>query len=193
MVLWPGSLSNGKLNLYLALNKACALTESALMPRMATLSLSNFFFASRNSDASTIQPEVLALGKNNRTRFPLKSLSETVLFSSDGSWKAGALSPGLSMDPSVDILTGQADWGICVDGAERRHSGRPRPRPVLSLTSKQSGEQFAEDVVDGLRVGLPARGAHHLADKKFKHPFVAGFVLGQVVWILRDDLAGGCL
>jgi len=100
MVWWLGSLSKGKLNLYLALNKACALTESALMPRTATLSFSNFFFASRNSDASMIQPEVLALGKKkSRTRFRLKSLSETVLFSSDCRRNAGALSPGLSMDP----------------------------------------------------------------------------------------------
>src|SRR5438034_2634968 len=75
MVWWLGSLSKGKLNLYLALNKACALTESALMPRTATLSFSNFFFASRNSDASMIRPEVLALGKKkSRTRFRLKSL-----------------------------------------------------------------------------------------------------------------------
>ncbi|HVH60238.1 MAG TPA: hypothetical protein VM709_07885, partial [Candidatus Sulfotelmatobacter sp.] len=95
------SLSKGKLNPYLALNKACALTESALMPKMATLSLSNFLFASRNSDASTVQPEVLALGKkNSTTRFPRKSLSETVLFSSDGRRNAGALSPGLSLDPT---------------------------------------------------------------------------------------------
>src|SRR5205807_9548789 len=98
MVLWSGSLSNGKLNLYLALNRACALTESALMPRMAVLSWSNFFFASRNSDASMIQPVVLALGKKkSRTRRPLKSLSETSLSSSDRWRKAGALSPGLSM------------------------------------------------------------------------------------------------
>src|SRR5215470_18434213 len=98
MVLWSGLLSRGKLNLYLALKMAWALTESALRPRMATLSLSNFFFASRNSDASTIQPGVLALGKKKRrTRLPLKSLRATVLSSSDWRRNAGALEPGLSM------------------------------------------------------------------------------------------------
>ncbi len=62
MVLWVGSLSNGKLRFCLALKEAWALTGSALMPRMATPRLSNSFFASRNSDASMVQPEVLALG-----------------------------------------------------------------------------------------------------------------------------------
>src|SRR5215467_12483070 len=105
MVLWSGSLSSGKLNLYLALNRAWALTESALAPRMATLSLSNFFFASRNSDASMIQPEVLALGKKKRrTRLPLKSLRATGLSSSEWRRNAGALSPGLSMDEVLRIL-----------------------------------------------------------------------------------------
>src|SRR5215469_12447937 len=84
---------------------AWPLTESALAARMATLSLSNFFFASRNSDASTIQPEVLALGKKkSRTRLPLKSLSATVLSSSDWRRNAGALSPGLSMGASPESL-----------------------------------------------------------------------------------------
>ena len=62
MVLWVGSLSNGKLRFSLALNEAWALTGSALRPRMATPSLSKSFFASRNSDASIVQPVVLALG-----------------------------------------------------------------------------------------------------------------------------------
>jgi hypothetical protein len=44
------------------LKLAWALTESPLMPRMTTPILSNCFFASRNSDASMVQPEVLAFG-----------------------------------------------------------------------------------------------------------------------------------
>src|SRR5216684_863423 len=77
MVLWVGSLSKGKLSLYFFLKEERGLRGSALMPRMATPSLSNSFFASRNSDASIVQPEVLALGKKKRrTRWPAKSFKE---------------------------------------------------------------------------------------------------------------------
>src|SRR5712692_3350594 len=99
MVLWVGSPSKGKLSLYFSLKEESALTVSALMPRMATPSLSKSSFASRNSDASTVQPEVLALGKKKRrTRWPVKSLSATSLPSSDLRRKAGTLAPSLSMD-----------------------------------------------------------------------------------------------
>ncbi len=63
MALKSGSLSSGKLTFCLALNFACASTLSALQPRIAAPALSNFAFASRNSDASVIQPGVFALGK----------------------------------------------------------------------------------------------------------------------------------
>src|SRR5262249_19166615 len=65
---------------------------------MVTPCLSNCRFASRNSDASMVHPEVLALGKRKRRmRWPLKSLRVTALSSSDLRWMLGALSPGLSM------------------------------------------------------------------------------------------------
>ena len=53
-----------------------------------------------------------------------------------------------------------------------------------------SGEEFAEDVVDGLGVGLAAGGAHDLADEEFEDAFVAGLEFGDVVGILGDDVAG---
>ena len=56
------SASKGKFNLCFTLNFVCASTESALQPRIAVFSASNFLMASRNSDASLIQPGVLALG-----------------------------------------------------------------------------------------------------------------------------------
>ncbi len=51
-------------------------------------------------------------------------------------------------------------------------------------------QQFAQDVVDGLRIGLAARGAHDLADEKLEDAFVAGAELGDVVGIFLDDFAG---
>lgn len=62
MVLRLGSLKRSKFSFCLALNLACAATESPLAPRMTVLILSKCFFASRNSDASVVQPGVLALG-----------------------------------------------------------------------------------------------------------------------------------
>src|SRR2546425_1837163 len=53
------------------------------------------------------------------------------------------------------------------------------------------GEQLAQDVVDGLRVGLAAGGLHDLADEKFEDALVAGFVLGDVGRVFRDDFTGG--
>src|SRR5258708_13835070 len=95
-----GSLSSGKFSLFFSLNEACAFTESPLAPRITTPSLSNCFFASRNSDASTVQPEVLAFGKKKRiTRLPRKSDRDTSLPSSAFRRNSGALSPTLSMCP----------------------------------------------------------------------------------------------
>src|SRR5437016_4775541 len=112
MVLWPGSLSKGKLRFCFALNEARALTGSALMPRMATPRLSNSFFASRNSDASIVQPGVLALGKKNRrTRSPEKSLSASSLPSSDLRRKAGTLEPTLSIPFPLSKTRHPAGWG----------------------------------------------------------------------------------
>src|SRR5229473_6655632 len=105
MVLWSGSLSRGKLRFWFSLKEAWAFTESALIPRMATPSLSKSSFASRNSDASIVQPEVLALGKRKRrTRWPAKSLSAISLPSSDGRRKAGALAPIFSIGHSFTLV-----------------------------------------------------------------------------------------
>src|ERR1700676_4456295 len=99
-ILLVGSLSSGKFSFCLALKLAKAVSLSALAPRMATPAFSNFDFASRNSDASMVQPGVLAFGKKKRkTRLPWKSSSAMSLPSSDFRWKAGALAPGFSMGP----------------------------------------------------------------------------------------------
>src|SRR5260370_16680658 len=60
-------------------------------------------------------------------------------------------------------------------------------RPYKEL----GGEELAEDVVDGLGVGLAAGGLHDLADEKFEDAFVAGFEFGHVVGIFGDDFASG--
>src|SRR5437899_247188 len=53
----------------------------------------SFLYASRNPDASIVQPGVSALGKKNRTTvLPRKSFSETFLPFSSGKVKSGALS-----------------------------------------------------------------------------------------------------
>lgn len=57
------SASKEKFSLCLALNFAWASTESPLQPTIAALSFSNLAMASRNSDASLVQPGVLAFGK----------------------------------------------------------------------------------------------------------------------------------
>jgi len=98
MVLCPGSLNSGKFSFFLALKPASAFSESALAPRITTPSSSKCFFASRNSDASIVQPEVLAFGKKKRsTRLPRKSESETSLPSSAFRVNSGALSPSFSI------------------------------------------------------------------------------------------------
>jgi hypothetical protein len=56
------SASSGKVSLCFSLNFFCDSTESPLQPTMAVFSLSNCLRASRNSDASLIQPGVFAFG-----------------------------------------------------------------------------------------------------------------------------------
>ena len=63
---------------------------------------------------------------------------------------------------------------------------------ITCASSTGFGEELAEDVVDGLGVGLAAGGAHDLADKKLEDAFVAGLEFGDVVGVLGDDFAGGC-
>jgi hypothetical protein len=65
---------------------------------MTVFRVSKSFFASRNSDASVVQPGVLALGKkNSTTRFPWHSPREISLLSSVFKRNSGALSPGFSI------------------------------------------------------------------------------------------------
>jgi hypothetical protein len=56
------SASSGNVSLCFRLNFFCDSAESPLQPTMAVLSASNFLRASRNSDASLIQPGVFAFG-----------------------------------------------------------------------------------------------------------------------------------
>jgi hypothetical protein len=82
-----------------ARNFAIVSGGSALHPRMVVPSFSNFVFASRNSDASVVQPGVSALTKKySRMFFPRKSESETIFPSSLGSENAGATSPGCNIN-----------------------------------------------------------------------------------------------
>src|SRR4029077_8246282 len=55
------------------------------------------------------------------------------------------------------------------------------------------GEEFAQDVIDGLGIAVAAGGFHALADEKFEDAFVAGFEFSDVVGILGDDFTGGLL
>jgi hypothetical protein len=56
------SASSGKVSLCFVLNFFCDSTESPLQPTIAVFSSSNCLRASRNSDASLIQPGVFAFG-----------------------------------------------------------------------------------------------------------------------------------
>ena len=71
---------------------------------------------------------------------------------------------------------------------ETAGADRSEDRPLQRL-----GEEFAEDVVYGLGVGLAAGGFHDLADEEFEDAFVAGFEFGDVFGIFGDDFAGGLL
>lgn len=62
-----------------------------------------------------------------------------------------------------------------------------------TLQMKWSGKKPAENVVDGLRIGLTASGAHHLTDEEFEDTFVAGLELRDVIGIFGDYVAGGLL
>ena len=98
IILWLGSPSRGKLSFCFSRKLASAFSGSALTPRMATFSLSKRLFASRNSDASVVQPGVFALGKKNiTTRLPLKSFSDSSFPVSLFSVNSGALSPIFNM------------------------------------------------------------------------------------------------
>src|SRR5260370_38881044 len=67
----------------------------------------------------------------------------------------------------------------------------------MGATTKKSlgrllrGQESAEGIVDGLRVGLAAGGFHDLADEEFEDAFVAGFELSYICRVLCDDFAGG--
>jgi len=52
-------------------------------------------------------------------------------------------------------------------------------------------EQSANDVVYGLRTRLALGSFHDLANEKFEDTFVARLELGDIVWVLFNDLAGG--
>ena len=60
--------------------------------------------------------------------------------------------------------------------------------PTLDAT-----QEFADDVVYSLGIGLAAGGAHDLAYKEFEDTFVAGPEFGGVVGISLDDFARGLL
>ncbi len=69
---------------------------------------------------------------------------------------------------------------------------------MLRPYKKLGGEEFAEDLVYGLGVGLTAGGFHDLAYEKFEDAFVAGFELGYVGRLFGDDFTGsffdvGCI
>src|SRR5580658_345076 len=82
--------------------------------------------------------------------------------------KSGALSPIFSIsDPFIDVR---------------------RARRAAPLRLRQ---EFADDVVDGLRIALAFGGAHDLAYEEFEDAFVAGAEFGDVVGIFGDDFAGG--
>src|SRR5258708_15893053 len=145
---------------------------------METLSLSNFVFAYRNSDASKVQAGVFAVGKKkSRTRGTLKFFREGCVRPSEARVNSGALSPILSMD--------SFSWD-----SDRPTGGHEAP-PTRSGPLQMLREQAADDVVDRLRIGLAFGGLHYLADKKFEDAFVTGFEFGYVVGIFFDDLARG--
>src|SRR6267378_737479 len=144
------------------------------LPRNATLTFSSCFFASRNSDASTVQPEVLAFGKKNRiTRFPRKSDRDTSLPSSPLSLKSGALSPVFSIQHLVRFAS--------YDRPLKRRQDRRTPRVLR--------KQAAQNIIHRLGIRLSSRSFHYLADKKLEYPFVPTFEFRHVIWIFRDHLA----
>ena len=109
----------------------------------------------------------------------MKSFREICLPSSDKRRKAGALAPTLSIE---------SPYRIGLNRVGNRKSGS-KAVAIQTILRKQLANYF----VDGLRVGLAARGTHDLADKEFEDAFVAGFEFGDVVRIFRNDFAGGLL
>src|SRR5437870_2547430 len=122
------------------------------MPRITAPAFCRFLYASRNSDASMVQPGVSALGKKNKTTLlPRKSFSETFLPFSSGKEKSGALSL-ISMRASpfrsllyltvaaVVILAGLAlTFGQTVPAqSTRREAARKGPR-ALGLLELEIG------------------------------------------------------
>src|ERR1700730_2688648 len=153
MISNSGSENREKSSLCPALNSDRASTESALQPTTVVWRAVNFFIASRNSDASLVQPGVLAFGKKYRRRFcSRKSASDTVRPSSVAARKAGALAPVLS---AVVVST-------------RRNQGA-------------GGQDTLEDFVDKLWIGLAARFAHDLSNKVLEDALVPCAILGCVV------------
>jgi len=93
-MLWDSSQSivNGKL--YFSTNFFCFLGESADTPIIAYPNLENSLNSSRNPSPSTVQPGVLALGKNHKTIFWFLKLDNEIISSLWlGKEKLGALSP----------------------------------------------------------------------------------------------------
>src|ERR1700680_453706 len=162
MISNSGSENREKTRLCPALNLDRASTESALQPTTVVWRAVNFFIASRNSDASLVQPGVLAFGKKYRRRFCLrKSASDTVRPSSVVARKSGAMSPLLS---TVVLST-------------RRNQGA-------------GGQDTLQDFVDKLWIGLAARFAHHLPHKELEDALVPRAILGCVVGTLRHHCLG---
>ena len=64
-------------------------------------------------------------------------------------------------------------------------------RSKLRHYKELRGQELAEDVVDGLRIGLAAGGLHDLADEMLEYTFVPGFEFGDVRRVFGDNFPGG--
>src|SRR5579885_1511240 len=182
IILCSGSLRRGKFSFCFSRKLASAFSLSALAPRIATPRWSNSCFASRNSDASVVQPGVFALGKKKRiTRLPLKSFSAISSPLSDRRRKLGAFSPALSINTSMQSVASMIDF----KRPETIVAGGPFPRAA----AQSSGQQLAKNIVDGLRVGLPPRRFHDLPYEKLENTLVARLELRDVVRIVRNHRA----
>src|SRR5579883_2158761 len=179
IILCSGSLRRGKFSFCFSRKLASAFSLSALAPRIATPRLSSSCFASRNSDASVVQPGVFALGKKKRiTRLPLKSFSAISSPLSDRRRKSGAFSPAFSINTSMQSVAFTIDF----KGPETIVAGGRFPR----AGAQTSGQQLAKNIVDGLRVGLAACCFHDLPHEKLENTFVARLELRHVVRIVRN-------
>src|SRR5690349_21628728 len=61
------------------------------------------------------------------------------------------------------------------------------------LTPTLLREQPAQNIINGLRIGLAAGCLHHLADKKLEDAFIASLEFRDIVWILCDNVASSLL